>query len=652
MPQLDIMIEYSYVIDLDREIFTVNNGAYFTLDEIPRNSWIESLGFDHNSVALIDADLVPEHVIVDLPSLRFKNCIPDVVGMALLPDKITTVVPKAFLSFSMSIRHGPLLVAHLWKTYKASLQHTMPWVLRGLTPDDFAFRELAFSIISFSAGLIGGVRFANGQRRLDPITSDDWSGFITGNDRRGHPIVLSNVGIGYHAEGIEPGSSPQATSYWFHGALIKLVADLTDPDRVREAIAQAIGFGRSADTTSDIFDVVLLSIEHVILLHIAGTDIQRTEMLSLLDIAVHFTDPLKRYADDFHDPRWGWTYKSNKKLDDVEEEIENDTNNSEEGCEATLEESEPEEQWPQRYRGFFAMVHLFEAVTKRAMPLDRSKEGVFPTEIYEMILPYVDDTTHRACSIVSPKFRRYCLRNLRLIEGTRICGLAPPKAHTETNTETASYLKQYTSGCDEKLLADWADNRFILDDEDGEGYGAYHLKALREYEKVRSKTKGWLTICGESERLSLINKFVFIDYEPAGLWEEEEHESVFRERESKPTPFASLLQRGDSDHFWSHRIVVEKLSQCEEITMRSLPVIWDRILAVYIPRWLGRGRNAGYELPPHTEVTLIETLGRLSETCIGYIRFKRPNAIVGPFQAWELGKSEAEEHVCHPVDFG
>jgi len=324
MPQLNLYIEYTYIIDLDREVLIVNNGAHFVLGKIPRDSWMESLAFDHNSVALINPDLVPEDVIADLPSLRFKDSKPEAIETTMQQDKVTNVVPKAFLNFPMVLRHGPLLLAHLWMTTKASLEDSMPWVLRGLTPDDFAFRELAFSIVSLSAGLVGGLMLANGQRRLDPITSNDWSGFIIGDNPRCHPIVLSDVGIGYHAEGIEPGSSPQATSYWFHGALIKLVADLTDPDRVKEAIMQAISFGRSADISAQAFDVVLLSIEHVVLLHVAGNNIQRTETLPLLKIPVHYTNSLERYAEDFQDPAWGWRDHNYKKLYEDEKQQEND----------------------------------------------------------------------------------------------------------------------------------------------------------------------------------------------------------------------------------------------------------------------------------------------------------------------------------------
>ncbi|MCJ1244746.1 hypothetical protein MMC30_001946 [Trapelia coarctata] len=661
MPQLDLYIEYTYIIDLDREILTINNGAHFALNKIPRDSWMQSLAFDKESVALILPDLVPEGSIADIPSLRFKSSKPEAMAMAVQNHQITTARPKAFLNFPMVLRHGPLLLAHLWRFTKASLEDSMSWVLRGFTPDDFAFREIAYSILSLTAGLTGGLILANEQRRLRPSTGDDWRGFITGEGPDGRPIVLSDVGIGYHAEGTDPGSSPQESSYWFHGALIRLEADLTDPDRAKEAIAQAISFGRSAHSAAEIFDVVLLSIENVILLHVAGDKIQRTDTLPLLDIPVHYTDSLERYAKDFQDPDLGWRDYNYEKYhkDENQEKKEAEEGGSyvitlggEPPGEDDLDTAgELKEQWPQRYRGFFAMVHLFEAVTRRAMPPDQPKEGIFPTEIYEMIISHVDDTTYRACSVVSPKFRHYCQRNLRLVEGTRICGLAPPIVTTaqpatgQVQADDTVDFKQYIVDSNETLSVDWDAVRFILDDEDGEWYGAYFIKALHKWQKALPKTTEWLVICGESERLSFISSVVFPGYWPLDLWEEEEAVEATRADWDAPGPYALPLQVGDSTHFWSSRRVVSELSEMREITMRTLPELWCHILRIYTPDGPSFGPTDQFEFPAHTKVTILDSGFMCDRICVGYIRFKRADAIVGPSQVWELARSEAEEDI-------
>jgi len=43
-PLNNVMIEWVYIIDLDRELFSVNNGAHFRLDQISKFNWPEALG--------------------------------------------------------------------------------------------------------------------------------------------------------------------------------------------------------------------------------------------------------------------------------------------------------------------------------------------------------------------------------------------------------------------------------------------------------------------------------------------------------------------------------------------------------------------------------------------------------------------------------
>ena len=98
---------------------------------------------------------------------------------------------------------------------------------------------------------------------------------------------MSDLAVGHHAEGTVPGSAPEAQTYWLHDVVIQLEADLTTSDRVDQAARHAIDFAQGRQSLQQPFDVVLLSIEHVILLHILGSDVQRTVTLPLLDIAVH-----------------------------------------------------------------------------------------------------------------------------------------------------------------------------------------------------------------------------------------------------------------------------------------------------------------------------------------------------------------------------
>ena len=42
-PLNDTWIEWIYIVDFDREVFSVNNGAHFKLDQVPHIDWINSL---------------------------------------------------------------------------------------------------------------------------------------------------------------------------------------------------------------------------------------------------------------------------------------------------------------------------------------------------------------------------------------------------------------------------------------------------------------------------------------------------------------------------------------------------------------------------------------------------------------------------------
>ena len=42
-PVNDDSIQWIYTVDLDREVFTVNNRAHFKLDQVPHIDWIRSL---------------------------------------------------------------------------------------------------------------------------------------------------------------------------------------------------------------------------------------------------------------------------------------------------------------------------------------------------------------------------------------------------------------------------------------------------------------------------------------------------------------------------------------------------------------------------------------------------------------------------------
>ena len=66
VPLNDIYIEWVYIIDLDREIFSVNNGAHFKLDRIAHVDWIGALADGRLGDKLIIPDVIPDDAVADL----------------------------------------------------------------------------------------------------------------------------------------------------------------------------------------------------------------------------------------------------------------------------------------------------------------------------------------------------------------------------------------------------------------------------------------------------------------------------------------------------------------------------------------------------------------------------------------------------------
>lgn len=64
----DFNIEWTYTIDLDREIFSIDSGCHFKLNKIPKDTWAEALALDHDYRRLILPHLVPADSLASVTS--------------------------------------------------------------------------------------------------------------------------------------------------------------------------------------------------------------------------------------------------------------------------------------------------------------------------------------------------------------------------------------------------------------------------------------------------------------------------------------------------------------------------------------------------------------------------------------------------------
>lgn len=111
----DIMIEWIYVIDLDREIFSIDHGAHLKLEIVPRLGWINALASTGNGDRLLLPDLSPECATT---SLVVNSDSPDEDLLRTYEAlNIEIVTPKGINGFDPTRRHEPLFCARIFQIF-------------------------------------------------------------------------------------------------------------------------------------------------------------------------------------------------------------------------------------------------------------------------------------------------------------------------------------------------------------------------------------------------------------------------------------------------------------------------------------------------------------------------------------------------------
>ena len=358
LPLNDVWIEWTYTIDLDNDLFIVNNNVHFALAKIPE-SWFNRFSeYEKSDEDMAVSTVQKELLATSLP--HTQQC--DASGAGA--GNIEFVQPKCSNSLRETHNAGPYFFCSLWDDYRLFLKRTMLWTLVQLRPKDFAFREISFSILSLAAGLDGTVALIDRNRVKGPSEAD-WVAIVHGTDRSGPSDIAALVGHGYHKAGVQSGSAPVETVYWFKNVLVYLTEDLKTQQGRQSATTEAICYGRSKVHGGKPFNAILMSIQDTVLLRCSSSGLQITEPLPLLS---------------------------------TDGDGESDT--SDHCTEQTSDAS------------FFSLMHLFEASIRAGLKPELAKDGVFPTEIYRIILGYVDIKTQRTCLKVSRKFRTICQEQL------------------------------------------------------------------------------------------------------------------------------------------------------------------------------------------------------------------------------------------------
>ena len=493
----DVYIEWTYTIDLDREVFSVGDGAHFTLNKIP-DLWVKALFYDTESNGFLLPQLVPAEsvasLVLDPPSFTFTA--------QYQSFQTRLVKPKIADQPSRSRLTGNRLRWMLFNGIQESWQRDLSIDLLGWQAQDLPFRELVFFILCLASG--GDNLALLDQRRIEmPHSGALYLGIMTeGSSEPGDTELATYLGVGYHMAGLPTGSAPEETKYWFEGALICLVPRLNYPGILRQAIVDAVEYGRAQSTTNS-FNAVLISIEHLVLIKsFPDGTVDHTEVLPLILITSHLSqDPQARYGEQaleaFYSAKYSVKKQKVKEPDESnvgqlsqssdqqnnKEGLDNDNKRSakseEHGRKEETEEEtirgyndavaavEPEkgsdrdhiEEYEERpitsdekRKGyvkrvapipvkdvstkstFMALVQFFETITLETLRPTQANEARLPDEICEMVLRSVSDTkTYNACLKVSRRFRLICQQRPLIIDNI---GLQDPLPKDQASYST------------------------------------------------------------------------------------------------------------------------------------------------------------------------------------------------------------------------
>ncbi|SPQ23350.1 8bb7b5de-d412-4a38-bd2c-279fa3d1e022 [Thermothielavioides terrestris] len=385
--------DYYYIIDLDREIFSVDFGAHYKLGNIPRGDhlWRRAL-----------ADSIFHGCTVDT-----RLCHEDQLASPALPlplPKPVTAIPYACRAVAATTDLGTfhkqwrirLLTATIYAYRKILVRFGREW-----QPQSLPFREIAFALLWIAAGKSEVLSLEECGWDYKDFEANNWSDGIIGNamhgphgekrfpedEWNGHCWIggvgpLLQFGSLFHTAYEAPGVSPAETIYWIDEVLVSLVL-VADGAAVAEAVAWGLadGWPNFQLVVMSLFDVVLVEVSTL-----PGEEpvVKVSDRLPLSPLrpeeclSTHpserpvFKEGMKRPPSGYEEVSSGKSFNTRSKS----------------------------------YPGLAALINFFDAATNRRTAVRTT--GVFPPEIYHSIIDHLEYYPWQRCSAVSPAFRSYC----------------------------------------------------------------------------------------------------------------------------------------------------------------------------------------------------------------------------------------------------
>ncbi|KAL5349760.1 hypothetical protein ACLOAV_004792 [Pseudogymnoascus australis] len=463
-----------YTINLDREIFSVNNRTFYNLWDIPQH---RKSGKSPQAL-LFNIDF--ENYFGDYPSDRHKyQTIYHQYGHSVI--NATNGSPDPSVQQAMSImffeKFTDPYAMRFWE-YAPSWGHHY-----------IAFREFAFAILSIATGRYYFIDRAD----YEKFAGYDDPGYIIDRSS-GEPLSIPIFGMECHDPGVCPGSAPAGTLYWFENDLVSLVPDSVFRQDAEAAMAKAVEYGFEQGKAS--FQIILFSLFNVILLEAYVKDgvkvIRRTGVISTQD----------------RDRKSDWTFEPNQPVFRREADI---ANTFQQVCHKQM--------------GFAKLQNFFDVAARRNLYSPHTNERL-PVELYANIISYADPRTIYAISQVSWSLRRLCQESFAFgddldtvgfnasIKGPSYTGLAKYELPEDQILEIETEEQTRPGGQPELCLNDFGTftfrNRLTglfttsgMDVKQRIDYDLRVSSANEDYSRI------WCPIIGGASRPSLISQIMF-----------------------------------------------------------------------------------------------------------------------------------------------
>ncbi|KAJ5719034.1 hypothetical protein N7493_007489 [Penicillium malachiteum] len=398
IPRLNnIFIEFIYVVDLDREVLTMNHSIHWKLNNIPRedDQWLKGI---KNSIYYgehtVSPDICPEEhlvsVALELPEAKWEF---EYDFRMVNPINSIHEPRKAFLTQAL---------ASIMSEYEMELIQ----LGRGWAPDSFPFRELIFAIVSTASG--ESTFFSLPKQNCHPLKCYFWecnnkhmprNGGWLDEEWAGESAPLLIFASACHRPGEPAGASPVETTYWMKNVAVHLTL-VVDGDAIMRAVKWGLGQGRTH------FQVVVISLFDVAFAEVLlGNDKKPFLKVSK---GMNLWPLRPEYCQSTH-PRERPEAKPGMKVHDRYKKIH-----------VLAGDRGTPEQLRSLFPGLVALVNFFEVAGNRAAAA--SSTGVFPSELYSRVMDFVDYDTWKASLLASPMTRAPCLRRYKLDDRMTIVG--------------------------------------------------------------------------------------------------------------------------------------------------------------------------------------------------------------------------------------